>query len=115
MTATRKLQAVCRKTTKCWWAEAINSERRELMIDLKGISKTYKRPSGEPVAALMDISLQIGRGELVSIVGASGSGKSTMMNILGLLDSASQGQYLLNGQDVTTLDVNRQAEIRNKK
>jgi len=85
------------------------------MIELKGINKTYKRSSGEPVSALIDISLQIGRGEFVSIVGASGSGKSTMMNILGLLDAPSQGQYLLDGQDVTTLNVNRQAELRNKK
>lgn len=85
------------------------------MIELKDISKAYKRPTGEPVSALIDFSLQIGRGEFVSIVGASGSGKSTLMNILGLLDLPSQGQYLLDGQDVTTLDVSRQAKVRNKK
>jgi putative ABC transport system ATP-binding protein len=85
------------------------------MIELKDIYKTYKRPTGESVVALINISLQIGRGEFVAIVGESGSGKSTLMNIIGLLDLSSRGRYLLDGQDVTTLDANRQAEMRNKR
>jgi putative ABC transport system ATP-binding protein len=85
------------------------------MIGLQRIGKTYKGPAGEGVAALVDISLQIERGEFVSIVGTSGSGKSTLMNIIGLLDLPTQGRYRLDGQDVTTLDRNRQAETRNKK
>jgi ABC-type lipoprotein export system ATPase subunit len=85
------------------------------MIELMDISKTYKRPTGEPVAALIDVSLQIGSGEFVAIVGTSGSGKSTLMNIIGLLDLPSHGRYLFDGHDVTTLDANRQAEMRNKK
>ena len=85
------------------------------MIELREISKTYKRPTGEPVAALSDVSLQVESGEFVAIVGASGSGKSTLMNILGLLDLPTAGRYSWDGQDVTTLDSNRQAEMRNKK
>ena|SRR5579859_1195246 len=85
------------------------------MIELQNIGKTYQRPSGEPVEALIDVSLQIERGEFVAIVGTSGSGKSTLMNIIGLLDLPSRGRYFLGGQDVTTLDGNRQAEMRNKK
>jgi ABC-type lipoprotein export system ATPase subunit len=63
----------------------------------------------------MDISLHIELGEFVAIVGASGSGKSTLMNIIGLLDLPTTGRYSWEGRDVTTLDPNRQAEMRNKK
>jgi putative ABC transport system ATP-binding protein len=86
------------------------------MIELIGISKTYKRPTGETVKALSDVSLRIARGELVAIVGQSGSGKSTLMNILGLLDRPDAGgKYLFDADDVATLDDTRQARMRNRK
>jgi putative ABC transport system ATP-binding protein len=85
------------------------------MIELQKISKVYKRPTGETVPALADVSLRIERGEFLGIVGSSGSGKSTLMNILGLLDRPTQGRYLLDAQDVAFLDVSEQARMRNKK
>ena len=85
------------------------------MIELQGIGKTYRRPGGEPVRALDDVSLRIERGDFVAIVGTSGSGKSTLMNVLGLLDRPDTGRYLLDSEDVAGLDVNRQARVRNKR
>jgi len=84
------------------------------MIELQGIGRTYRRPGGEPVEALREVSLRIDRGEFVAIVGTSGSGKSTLMNVLGLLDRPDAGRYLLDGQDVTGLDADRQASLRNR-
>jgi ABC-type lipoprotein export system ATPase subunit len=63
----------------------------------------------------VDVNFRIDRGEFIAIVGTSGSGKSTMMNILGLLDKPSVGTYLLDGLDVSGLGVNDQARVRNKK
>ncbi len=85
------------------------------MIELQGISRTYRRPGGEPVAALSDVSLRIERGDFLAIVGTSGSGKSTLMNVLGLLDRPDAGRYLLDGEDVAGLDVDGQARLRNRR
>jgi putative ABC transport system ATP-binding protein len=84
------------------------------MIELQGISKTYARPTGEPVRALSQVSLRIERGEFLAIVGASGSGKSTLMNIIGLLDAPSAGRYLFDGLDTGRLSVAEQARFRNR-
>jgi ABC-type lipoprotein export system ATPase subunit len=85
------------------------------MIELQDIGRTYRRPGGEPVVALDDVSLRIERGDFVAIVGTSGSGKSTLMNVLGLLDRPDTGRYLLDGEDVAGLDVDRQARVRNRR
>jgi putative ABC transport system ATP-binding protein len=85
------------------------------MIELQGVGKTYRRPGGEPVEALRDVSLRIERGDFVAVVGSSGSGKSTLMNVLGLLDRPDSGRYLLDGENVAGLDVERQARLRNRR
>src|SRR3954470_10146535 len=86
----------------------------DAVIKLENVEKTYQ--TGEfSVHAVRDVSLQIGRGEFVAIMGASGSGKSTLMNMIGCLDRATRGRYLLDGIDVSTLNRNKLAEIRNQK
>jgi putative ABC transport system ATP-binding protein len=83
------------------------------LIRLEAVSRSY-RMSGETVHALREVSLQIERGEYVAIMGPSGSGKSTLMNILGCLDTPTAGAYHLNGADVSNMDDNRLAEVRNR-
>jgi putative ABC transport system ATP-binding protein len=84
------------------------------MIDMQNITKIYKLGEVE-VPILKGINLHIATGEYVSIMGASGSGKSTLMNILGCLDSPNQGIYLLEDRDLTTLDKDELAYIRNQR
>ncbi len=83
------------------------------IIEVKNIVRTY----GDVVKtyALKDTSFSIKQGEFVSIMGQSGSGKSTLMHVLGLLDRATSGEYLFEGRDVSTLDDNELALIRNEK
>ena len=83
------------------------------MISLKDITKTYHLESLD-VPVLKRVNLSIEEGEYVAIMGASGSGKSTLMNIIGCLDRPSSGQYFLAGQDLTTLDDDELANIRNQ-
>ncbi|HOP02986.1 MAG TPA: ABC transporter ATP-binding protein [Tenuifilaceae bacterium] len=83
------------------------------LIDITNIKKYYKVGT-VIVKALEGVSLHIGKNEYVAIMGPSGSGKSTLMNILGCLDTPTSGQYILNGTDVSKLEDDRLAEIRNK-
>ncbi len=86
---------------------------REELIHLSDITRTY-RVGTEEVRALRSVSLSIYKNEFVALMGPSGSGKSTLMNLLGCLDTPTSGQYILNGQDVSKLNDNELAEIRNK-
>ena len=86
----------------------------EAVIQLRGVEKTYGEGESE-VRALAGIDFDITRGDFVAIMGTSGSGKSTCMNILGCLDRPSSGQYFLDNADVSGLDRDQLAEIRNRK
>ena len=84
------------------------------IIELDGIKKVYQTGEVE-VHAIRNVSLRVERGEFVAIMGASGSGKSTMMNTIGCLDRPTEGRYRLDGIDVSGLKRDQLAEIRNKK
>ena len=86
----------------------------DLVIDITDMTKTY----GEgdiAVHALSGLDLQVQRGEFVAIMGPSGSGKSTLMNIIGCLDRATSGLYVLDGEDVSSLNRDQLASVRNRK
>jgi putative ABC transport system ATP-binding protein len=83
------------------------------LIRLEKISRRYQMGS-ETIHALREVSLEIERGEYVAIMGPSGSGKSTLMNLIGCLDTPTSGGYELNGVQVSQMDDNRLAEVRNK-
>ncbi len=84
------------------------------VIALEDIQKVY-RTGGVDVHAVRGVSAEIKTGEFVAIMGASGSGKSTLMNIIGCLDRPTHGRYLLDGTDVSRLERDELAEIRNRK
>ncbi len=84
------------------------------MIELRGLEKTY-HTGGVDTPVLHGIDLDIEEGEFVALMGPSGTGKSTLMNILGCLDRATGGTYTLAGQDLTALDDNQLSAIRNRR
>ena len=83
------------------------------LIRIQNIARSYQMGT-EMVHALRGVSLEIQRGEYVAIMGPSGSGKSTLMNMLGCLDTPTSGSYELNGTDVSKMDDNALAEVRNR-
>ncbi|PLX05177.1 MAG: macrolide ABC transporter ATP-binding protein [Marinilabiliales bacterium] len=86
---------------------------KEEILKLENISRFYKVGT-ETVKALNSVSMSINKNEFVALMGASGSGKSTMMNILGCLDTATAGTYHLNGTDVSKMTDNELADVRNR-
>lgn len=85
------------------------------VIEVKDLVKIFRMSNEVSVCALNRVTLNINKGEYISIMGSSGSGKSTFMNILGFLDVPTSGVYKLDGLDGSTLNDNRKAEIRNRK
>src|SRR5438046_6982124 len=83
------------------------------LISMREIWKTYQMGT-EQVHALHGVSFDVARGEYIAIIGPSGSGKSTLMNLIGCLDTPSQGQYWLNGKNVSEMDDDELARIRNQ-
>jgi putative ABC transport system ATP-binding protein len=94
--------------------EEIMANDNHWVIQATDLTKVYKMGEVE-VHALRGISFQIAKGEVVAIMGPSGSGKSTLMNIIGCLDQPSQGEYLLDGEDISHLKDDQLAVIRNRK
>jgi putative ABC transport system ATP-binding protein len=83
------------------------------LIKITGITRDFQLGS-ETINVLKGIHLQIEKGEYVALMGPSGSGKSTLMNLLGCLDTPTSGEYILNGKDVSQMQDDELAEIRNK-
>lgn len=93
--------------------QAPNPQTRDVMIRTNDLWKTYVM-GDEEIHALRGVSFEIRRGEYVAIIGPSGSGKSTLMNMIGCLDTPSKGEYWLNGKQVSQMDDDELAYIRNK-
>src|SRR5512137_314442 len=83
------------------------------LIRLQKISRRYQM-GAETIHALREVTLEIQRGDYVAIMGPSGSGKSTLMNLIGCLHTPTSGRYELNGVDVSQMDDNQLAEVRNR-
>lgn len=85
------------------------------MIQLKNVSRTYQSNGQKSVCAVRNADLVIRKGEFIAITGPSGSGKSSLMNILGMLDQPDQGEYFFENREINTLSEDELAEIRNRK
>src|SRR5262245_27339419 len=92
---------------------SVDGHDPKMLISMRNIWKTYQMGS-ESVPALHGVSFDIPRGEYIAIIGPSGSGKSTLMNLIGCLDTPSQGEYWLNGKNVSDMDDDELARIRNQ-
>jgi putative ABC transport system ATP-binding protein len=96
-------------------ADASPQEQPESsLISLQGIERTFLLGYSK-VHALRDVNLQIQPGEYIAVMGPSGSGKSTLLNMIGLLDRPDAGTYLLEGRDITTLNLDEQAKVRSER
>jgi putative ABC transport system ATP-binding protein len=91
----------------------VNGHDPSMLISMRNIWKTYQMGT-ESVHALHGVSFNIPKGEYIAIIGPSGSGKSTLMNLIGCLDTPSQGEYWLNGKNVSEMDDDELARIRNQ-
>jgi putative ABC transport system ATP-binding protein len=90
--------------------------QKSLVAELDAVTRIYRKPGTDiEVAALAGVSIELVRGEYTAIMGASGSGKSTMMNILGCLDRPTSGAYILGGDDVSRLDDDDLSDIRSER
>ncbi len=94
-------------------ATEVDGHDPSMLISMRNIWKTYQMGT-ESVHALHGVSFDIPRGEYIAIIGPSGSGKSTLMNLIGCLDTPSQGEYWLNGKNVSEMDDDELARIRNQ-
>ena len=86
-----------------------------MIIEVMNLEKTYRRGDGTPVPALRDVTFSIASGEFVTIRGKSGSGKSSLLNILGCLDTPTAGAYLLSGEDVSHYDDRQRSRVRSER
>ena len=102
------------RTARAGNSEVEASNNSRTLIEIEGLTKVYHLGEVE-VHALRGMSLDVRAGELISIMGPSGSGKSTLMNIIGCLDQPTSGRYWLDGHDVSQLDDDQLATIRNRK
>lgn len=91
----------------------VNNSSSSSVIQIRGLKKVYKMGSSV-VKALNGVSFDVQKNEYIAIMGPSGSGKSTLMNMIGCLDTPSSGDYYLNGSNVSQMDDNELASIRNK-
>src|SRR4030095_1228969 len=91
----------------------VNGHEPATLISMRNIWKTYQM-GAESVHALHGVSFDVRKGEYIAIIGPSGSGKSTLMNLIGCLDTPSQGEYWLAGKNVSEMDDDELARIRNQ-
>lgn len=93
---------------------AVNPNTAEALISLRDLNRVFINGDIK-VHAVREVTLNIARGDMVAIMGASGSGKSSLLNVLGLLDESSSGEYWLDGINVAGMDVQQRAELRSRK